>query len=240
MLLTADNGKKLLIDCGSDVRHALHEQGLSYLDIHDVYVSHLHADHVGGLEWLAFTTKFDPRCSKPCLHISSLLFDDLWDKSLKGGLSSIEGEEANIETYFDIDPIENEIFSWNDMEFQLHETDHIISGSERQPSFGLYFKWKEKVFFITTDAKFSLESFKIPYEGADLIFQDCETAKCKSGVHAHYTELVNLPARYKEKMWLYHYQPDPLPNAVKDGFRGFVKKGQSFDLDDPKICSHSH
>jgi len=236
MLLTAANGKKLLIDCGSDVRHALYEQGFSYLDIQDVYVSHLHADHIGGLEWLAFTTKFDTNCPKPRLHISKLLLDDLWNKSLKGGLSSISDEKISIDTYFDVNAIGEEgFFLWNGIQFELHQTVHIISGNELQPSFGLYFKFEDKIFFITTDAKFSPDSFVEFYENADLIFQDCETAQYKSGVHAHYTELITLPLFYKAKMWLYHYQPNFLPDSTADGFRGFVKKGQVFNLSDPKI-----
>ena len=75
------------------------------------------------------------------------------------------------------------------------------------------------------------------YKWADIIFQDCETAKVLSGVHAHYTELVTLDKEIKRKMWLYHYNPGPLPNARKQGFRGFVQKGQCFDFTDKKTLS---
>jgi ribonuclease BN (tRNA processing enzyme) len=45
-LLTLDNGYRLLVDCGSDIRHALKAHtDLTYLDIDGVYISHLHADH---------------------------------------------------------------------------------------------------------------------------------------------------------------------------------------------------
>ena len=47
MLLVAPNDKKLLIDCGADVRFSLNEIGLTYKDINDVYISHLHSDHAG-------------------------------------------------------------------------------------------------------------------------------------------------------------------------------------------------
>ena len=55
MILESEDGSKLLIDCGTDARHSLHELGLSYKDIEHVYISHLHADHAGGLEWLGFS-----------------------------------------------------------------------------------------------------------------------------------------------------------------------------------------
>src|SRR5438552_2225581 len=77
MLLDDGHGHHLLIDCGTDARFSLHAIGKSYQDITDVYVSHLHADHCGGLEWLALTTKFDAACKKPRLHVHRSLVSPL-------------------------------------------------------------------------------------------------------------------------------------------------------------------
>ncbi len=49
MLVESPEGL-LLIDCGGDARHSLARQGWTALDITDIYISHLHADHIGGLE----------------------------------------------------------------------------------------------------------------------------------------------------------------------------------------------
>jgi ribonuclease BN (tRNA processing enzyme) len=57
-ILITSNNKNLLIDCGSDARFALKEAGYSFNDIDGIFVSHLHADHIGGLEWLGLTNKF--------------------------------------------------------------------------------------------------------------------------------------------------------------------------------------
>ena len=64
-ILIESNDKKLLIDCGSDARFALRDLGYSYKDIDSIYISHIHADHSGGLEWLGFSRKFDASCTKP-------------------------------------------------------------------------------------------------------------------------------------------------------------------------------
>lgn len=233
MLLEQDPKKRLLIDCGSDVRLSLHELGLSYKDIQDVYISHLHADHVGGLEWLAFTTKFDKECKKPNLYICERLVTDLWQKVLSGGLSSLQGETAELSTYFHIHSIkENHSFTWHNLKFHLIQTMHVMAGFSFMPSFGLMFNIEGINVFITTDTQFAPHQIKEFYDKADLIFQDCETSKNKSNVHAHYEELSTLPKSIRQKMWLYHYNPGSLPDAIKEGFRGFVKKGQCFNFKD--------
>ncbi len=55
---------RLLIDAGGDIRHALKAMGLSSNDIDGVYISHPHNDHIGGIEYLALTTFFNPFYSK--------------------------------------------------------------------------------------------------------------------------------------------------------------------------------
>ena len=77
MLVDDSSGNCLLVDCGSDARHSLFAQGYSYKNIHSVFISHLHADHVGGLEWLALTSYYDADCKRPVLYISECLIDDL-------------------------------------------------------------------------------------------------------------------------------------------------------------------
>lgn len=238
MLLENDKGKKLLIDCGSDARLALKELGLSYRDIEDVYISHLHSDHCGGLEWLAFSKKFDPECNKPNLYICERLIKPLWTTSLAGGLSSLQTEIATLSSYFHVHPIkENKTFIWNELELRILQTIHVISGFKIVPSFGLLFTVNNLNIFLTTDMAFCPVQMKSFYEISDIIFHDCETSPRKSTVHAHYEELLTLPEQIRKKIWLYHYQPGTLPDAVKDGFRGFVTKGQCFDFNDKNLIA---
>jgi subtilisin family serine protease len=46
--------KVTLIDAGWDTPHMLKRAGVSVKSITDVYVSHQHADHAGGLEYIGF------------------------------------------------------------------------------------------------------------------------------------------------------------------------------------------
>lgn len=231
MLLETPNHEKLLIDCGSDARHALHELNLSHRDIHHVYISHIHADHMGGLEWLAFTTKFDKEVpTRPTLYLHEALSKKIWDHALSGGLCSLNEVEADINSYFDLTIISDSKFIWNDVSFDLIPTIHTSSNHVLMPSYGLFFQVDGLNVFITTDTQFAPEYYDEYYRKADIIFHDCETTPHKSTVHPAYSDLTKLDPTIKSKIWLYHYNDGPLPDAKKDGFRGFVDKGQCFDF----------
>ena len=234
ILLEADNSKKFLIDCGSDARHALHELGLSAKDIDNVFITHLHADHAGGLEWLGFSRKFISKSPKPNLYISESLNNRLWDHTLSGGMSSLDEEKASLESYFAPHLLEeNAEFEWEDSHFKTVRTKHVSDGGCSLPSFGLFIQNNESKIYITSDTQFTPETLEPYYRDADVIFHDCETGNFKSGVHAHYDDLVTLHEEIKSKMWLYHYSPGALPDAKSAGFKGFVKKGQSFVIRHP-------
>jgi ribonuclease BN (tRNA processing enzyme) len=234
MILETDEKKKLLIDCGSDAKNALFDLGISFKDLEGVYVSHLHADHVGGLEWLSFATYFEPECKKPHLYVPEALVYDLWENVLSGGLKSIENKEVYLSTFFKIEKIKNNKgFFWRDIHFKILQTMHVMSEQTIIPSYGLFFEIDGIKIFLTTDTQFCPHQIKDFYNAADIIFHDCETANWFSGVHAHYKELITLSPEIKKKMWLYHYNPGPLPDSKSDGFRGFVKRGQTFDFANP-------
>ncbi len=231
LLVNEKNNEKLLIDCGSDARHALAELGFSYKDTDNVYISHLHADHVGGMEWLALTRYFDPSCHKPTLYAHSSIIKSIWDHTLKGGLSTLQGVKADIKNFFNMVRADTDgNFVWEDISFQTVQTVHIVDHYSYMPSFGLIFTINGTRIFITTDTQFAPNQLHDFYLKVDIIFQDCETINTPSGVHANFKELITLDPAIKSKMWLYHYNGEPLPDAVAAGFRGFVKKGQVFDF----------
>ncbi len=234
-MLLEDSGKRLLIDCGGDIRHALAKAGLGAEAIDALYVSHLHADHIGGIEWLAFSRLFGKE-PKPDLYINERLATTLWENSLRGGMASHQGVILTLDHFFDsVHRIpQNGAFRWGHAECQLVQTVHYMDGYEIVPSYGLIMRVDSNPaageVFLTTDTQFAPNQIMDFYRRASTIFQDCETSDHRSGVHAHYTELVTLPEEIRAKMWLYHYQDGALPDARKDGFAGFVERGQAFEF----------
>jgi len=257
-LITFDNGYNLLVDCGGDCRHALHDAGLSHRDINGVYISHLHADHVGGLEILGFKSYFDPDYDnpddsewaarnahelhgRPQLFCSEALVDSLWT-TLRGGMGSLQNKVCTLATYFDVRPVaRNGTFRIDGIDFRVVQTIHYVDGFTFAPSFGLLFTVDGETIFLTTDTQHAPAQIKDFYNEATTIFHDCETGFA-SGVHAHFDELCGLSAKTKAKIWLVHYDD----NAVADdgklagewiekvssaGFHGIVPKGTVFEFE---------
>jgi ribonuclease BN (tRNA processing enzyme) len=232
LLLTGPGGRRLLLDCGSDVRFSLAAVGLGYTDVTDIYISHLHADHIGGLEFMGFSSRFGEDGALQKLFISETLVDDLWQHSLSGGMGVIEGvDSGRLSDFFvpqAVPPTGR--FVWEDVEFQLVPTPHVVGERATMYSYGLFFETGGQTVLFTSDTLFAYDRLKVLMDKADLVFHDCETADVPTGVHAHYRELLELPERVRRKTWLYHYSDGPLPDARAEGFRGFVRRGQAFQL----------
>lgn len=232
MVITTQSSKRMLIDCGSDVRFSLAEKNLLPTELDAVYISHLHADHIGGLEWLALNTYFDQIEQKPLLFCEEKLLTRLWEHSLKGGLECLGSKRMQLSDYFDCIPVEADgCFIWERINFSLVEMLHIPGACCNTYSYGLLVSNtadRAQSFFVSTDTVFQPQRLENIAENVDVIFHDCETSEQRTSVHTHYAQLCTLPDSVKQKIWLYHYQSNSGQIPQKDGFRGFVVKGQEF------------
>ena len=170
------------------------------------------------------------------------LLREIWNSSLRGGLKSIQGKQTNLVDFFDIASVRNNgTFVWEDIEFNIVQSVHVMDGYAIVSSFGLMFKTtpENSRVFITGDTQFNPNQILDFYKQANLIIQDCETSPFRSGVHANYEELKTLPIDIKSKMHLIHYQDNILEKdsgeikkewkekAMNDGFLGFLEKGKT-------------
>lgn len=241
MLFTSDSGKRLLLDFGTTGPYILRDElGIDVRDIDGVYISHIHSDHAGGLEFLAFSRFFQPKKDengnnvRPKLFCVPELMHELWETSLKGGLECLEGRLMNLTDYFECIPANvDDSFVWEGYRFNPVQTVHITSGYKLKNSYGLAIKKCDSMsmydVFITTDTQYCPSCLYEFYNRSKLIFHDCETLPTKSNVHPHYDDLNTLSDNIKNRMWLYHYA-DKIPSCKKDGFLGFVEKGQEFNF----------
>ena len=225
------NDKKFLFDAGGDIRFSLAENSLSYKDIDAVYISHFHTDHIGGLEYLAFKSYFDPEKPKIKLFIHESFVEPLWVNSLKAGLGMIFSGSLTINDFFEVIPLQK-FFTWENIEFEMIETLHVIEKYDILPVFGLMINDGKKV-YITGDSRFIPDENNKNYKKADIIIHDTETSDIKSIIHSHFEDLTTLDSKIKAKIYLWHYQDNVSENfdhwqniALKNGLKGFLKKGE--------------
>ncbi len=244
-ILIESGDVKFLIDCSLACSAALRKYGLSLQDITHVFITHLHADHITGLEEIAFMMRLVYHTQITLLSTESLL-DRLWTCSLRGGLEHIEltpGEKTpqTLNDFFEVCPLAPQ--EWvticdsphsgsPHLKFLLKRTNHV-KGME---SYGLLVEESpgglEKRFFMSGDTKFDPALITDGAQNASIIFHDCQLHDSGehniNGVHASYRQLQQLDPDIRRRMWLYHYGDEALPDAVGDGFAGFIKRLQSF------------
>jgi ribonuclease BN (tRNA processing enzyme) len=247
-LIEFESGYKLLFDCGADIKCSLNNLDIHPLDIDGVYISHLHSDHVGGLEYLAFSKYFLGGMKRVDLFIDPYYREELWSETLKGGMKYINGKKCNINTFFNVKELISGRFVLefcNPEEYRVSmqpvKVPHYKIDSEIIPSFGLLIQEQSaeqnavRSIFISSDTQYCPEILNLLINAdVDAILHDCEMGTVRSKVHAHYNDLRNLPEELKKKMWLYHYDNESylrresshLSFAKRDGFAGVMKIGQ--------------
>lgn len=195
--LIETDGFRLLVDCGITLPKALHQMGLSFPEIDAVLISHIHGDHVGGLEEFAFQMMFKYK-RKPVLFIAETLIEPLWEHTLRGGLTQ---EQLNkLDDFFDVRPLEanKEIELNPGLVVELVQTKHILN----KPSYSFLFNRR---FFYSADMRFDGELLrKLVDQGVSTIYHDCQL-EAPGIVHASLEELLTLPEDIQRKTWLMHY-----------------------------------
>jgi len=157
------------------------------------------------------------------------LLEEMWTHSLSGGMRQAAGDRSSLADFFEPKPVRRAGgFQWEGIRLELVPTRHVVGESCAMISFGLFFEIAGTSILLTTDTIFAPDDLGPYFERADLVFHDCETSADPTGVHAHYTDLVGLPASVKAKTWLYHYNDGDKADARADGFLGFVRPGQTF------------
>jgi ribonuclease BN (tRNA processing enzyme) len=249
----------LLIDFGATGPLALHrlkgEPGFSYLDdrgairysaIRRVLITHLHGDHIAGLEELASVSRFAGGHAtpvRPQLISSQEVLSNLWDQSLRGGLGTLPGRLPALEDYFlpyalnatgQGDP--DRVTMLDRYEVSLAPTDHIRAQRRHDwPSFGVLLRdvSSSDTAFYSGDTRFDPEGLGEWMTRARIIFHEVQLADQSDPVHALLSELRTLPMTIRKKTILYHFNDnwdDSAFRFVADEFAGFAIPGTRYEL----------
>jgi len=207
-LLLRCDGFQLAIDCPDMYRSVLRAasersgESLSLTDIDHVLITHVHGDHMNGLEGAAFFKHF-AQGRRVELVSSPEVRATIWDRRLAASMATLwDGaafRELTFDSYFTHTPLR-----WNDavevgpFRIRARRTIHHV------PTSALLIEAAGRKLGFSSDTAFDPELIAF-LNTADLIVHETNYGPA----HTPYTALAALPAETRDRMRLIHY-PDTL------------------------------
>lgn len=216
-LLATPQGK-MLIDCGFTIKYALRDQGLALPDIDAIFITHVHGDHVFGLERIGYESRFGYG-KRVKLYIRETLLTELWDQTLKGSMGLASEGENTLQDFFDVIPLQEDRFSYHDVELTLFNTRH----TPRKTCYGLHIN--NKVIFTSDTTPIPEVIEALP---AEVIFHDV-TLRDEHPVHAAIPALLqSYSETTRRKMFLMSYEDHwrDYEAQINRNFAGLARQGQ--------------
>ena len=219
-LLVESASTRLLIDAPPALARALHDLGprggapVGLDDIDHVLITHLHGDHVGGLEQLLFWRRFVTQ-RRAALYAIEPVLEGLWPTRLAGGMETLldpsgARHRLTLDDYADVRPLaEGAATRIGDLAIEWRPTIHHI------PTSALRIRAGGRTFGYSADTAFDPSLIAWLAEG------DAFLHETNFGVHTPLASLAGLSAELRARMRLIHY-PDmldpgssPIPCALE-------------------------
>lgn len=215
-------GHRFMIDFGVTAPLALHRMRIPLNAINAVLITHLHGDHFGGLEELAYQSmyRYGHRDGKIRLWLPETLADTLWEHALKGSLYDEKSGLTTLEHYFDIRLLRegDPCTVAEGLRIELVSTPHVPG----KPNYGLFIN--DRIFY-TGDTVFNrpLLEHAIRDRKCETVLHECQLEGTPV-VHTALAELLTLPEDMQARIWLMHYD-DTMPHYVgKTGGMRFLEQ----------------
>ena len=227
-LLLEHDGFKLAIDCPDSYRRVLKQardrngsEALDLFAIDDVLITHIHGDHMNGLEGVGYFKHFAQK--KPVqLHTIAPVKEGLWERRLGAPMGQLLTPDGGARTLAFQD-----YFAWNELavttstrvgpfEIEARVTKHHV------PTSALFVRCGSASLGISSDTAF--DPTLIDWLArADVIVHETNYGPA----HTAYADLLGLDVAVKKRMHLIHY-PDEL-DVAKSEIPALLE-GQVLDL----------
>ncbi len=205
-LLLINDGFYLAIDCPDMYRAVLKDAGhsagklLDLADIDHFLITHVHGDHMNGLEGVAFFKHFVEHRPVRLLSVPEVRLV-IWNERLKGSMGQLwngtEFYSLSFDDYFVFTPLEwAGVTAVGPYRIQVRRTKHHV------PTCAVRIEANGRVFGYSSDTAFDPELIEF-LRPADLIIHETNLGPA----HSAYATLAGLPAALRQRMRLIHY-PD--------------------------------
>ena len=216
----------LLIDLPDSNYSRIKEIGKDYSDIQNFFITHLHGDHINGLERFAYYRKFvtpltrqDERIQKANLFIPETLYHGLWD-SVKNGLGITANGNAFLTDYFNVYPIQvvkekNHTIG----KFFIQNQTFYLTPSEHVPNMPVYGLLAKGEFYYSADSIYNKEAISFYLKKTKKVFHDMHFYPQDLASHASIRNFSSLETAEKEKLYAMHYDDSQLHTVDVNGIR---------------------
>jgi ribonuclease BN (tRNA processing enzyme) len=255
-VLSLPSGDRWLIDCGRQAPEQLAYAGLRWHDIQGQLITHVHGDHVFGLEEFAFVRYYTSTARssavmkggpRPCLAAHSAVLAELWEvlgPSLRYRSNS-RGEPVTglLGDYFEVlrpssvEPPASaawnhaETFRVADLSLVVRETRHVFG----KPSTSLEFALPgpgSRLAWWSGDAVVDAPLLQRLEPRTSIFFHDCTFADFPGQVHGSFSDFEKLAPPLREKIVLMHHDDSIEQHRERAQALGFrlAMPGDVYDL----------
>lgn len=198
----------LLIDIPDSNYSRLKNIGKEYSDIQNIFITHLHGDHINGLERMAYYRKYatpvihpNKNIPKPNLFVPETIYQGLWD-SVKNGLGITLDGTSCLEDFFHVHRI---IMIGGSGFFEIDGVRFILTPSIHVPNMPVYGLWVMNEFYYSADAIYDNQSITSFLPIVKKIFHDIHFFPQEIKVHASIRDFSHLSEDEKVKIFAMHY-----------------------------------
>lgn len=257
-MVTLRSGHRWLIDCGRQAPDQLHAAGLAWHEIHGQIVTHVHGDHVYGLEDFAFIRYFESHGEilpssrggpLPKLVAHTAVRGEVWE-TLGPSLRYVQDGKGNLRSgtlghFFEViesaaaEPPRNnswahsETFRSGELHVTARENEHVPG----KPSCSLELHVDEdptsdRIAWWSGDCTVDPAFLQSIEPRTTVFFHDCTFVDYPGQVHGFFERLDTVSDAVRRKMVIMHHEDNLETNRARVEAAGFriALPGHVYDL----------